>query len=147
MHRSRLRRVVVPATLIMVVLLVINTDLAAAELPSYAIDRAARWFLRYRVWTVIHYGLGLLSVVLSVVAVAYKSASSTTRSTLVLLAAVASGVLTFLNPLPNAKAFHQAWQLLDNAVLNHRVTTTSNDADLVQAIREGEKILDDAGVP
>src|SRR5262245_4033897 len=132
---------VVSVLLVVAGVLFCGSVLQAADVPSFATDRADAWFLRYQIWTAVHYGLGLVSVVLSVTSVAYKSASRATKSTLVLLAALATGVLTFLNPSPNAKAFHRAWQQLDTTILKHRQSEESGTTDLINSIENGEKIL------
>jgi hypothetical protein len=59
----------------------------------------------------LHYALGLTSVVLS--------------------AAIAAGVLTFFNPSAKARAYHRAWQGLDNALIIYNTSSTPNGQDLI----------------
>ena len=129
-----------------VLLLCMMQEANAAAVPEYASARRDSWFLRYRIWTALHYGLGLLSVVLSVVSVAHKGASKTVKATLSLSAAVAAAVLTFLNPSPNAKAFHRAWHELDSAILSYQESPTPKTEDLLDAIKRGERSLREAGI-
>jgi hypothetical protein len=118
----------------------------ASEVPKFAADQVDAWSLRYHVWAALHYGLGLLSVVLSAIAVAYKRASTEVKASLSIAAAVAAAVLTFLNPSLHAQAFHRAWTDLAYKVREYGVSPTANPRDLVEAIESGERTVREAGV-
>jgi len=118
----------------------------ASEVPKFAADKVDAWSLRYHIWAALHYGLGLLSVVLSTVAVYLKRASVEVKSSLSIAAAVAAAILTFLNPSLHAQAFHRAWTDLEYKVREYRVSPSAAPKDLVEAIEGGERTVREAGV-
>ena len=152
-HRTMALRASAPLIYVLTAVAVVVAscgESGAIDALTYATERAGGWFLRYRIWLSLHYALGLTSVVLSVVSVAYKSARPSVKSVLVLSAAIAAGVLTFFNPSAKARAYHRAWQGLDNALIIYNTSSTPNGQDLIAAEKSGENLLpdsDESGLP
>jgi len=115
----------------------------AREIPVGVAARLTEWYRYFIIWATLHYGLGATTTVLSVIvaAVEFSTDRKRVRSALAGLAATTAALLTLLTPAANAKAYIQAWRLLDSASRQYQVDTTIPLSKLNEAVDEGEKAI------
>ena len=113
------------------------------EIPPLFMARLADWFRYFFIWAALHYVLGVTSAVLSVIVatVDFSDAKKRVRTTLAVIAAATVALLTLLTPAANAKAYIQAWRVLDAACRQYQVDSTTPISTLNEAVDAGEKAI------
>jgi len=116
------------------------------EIPDEIHDRRATWKMLFYRWRAIHYSIGLFAIItsISVTVIASQPIEELSQKYnigLGLLSSILSGILTFLSPANNYRAYVQAWRHLDAACLRFQADPDYPLTQLVEAVNKGEEIL------
>src|SRR5262245_55271290 len=139
-----------PSGLVLIVLILIATISAvhtqtqtSREIPASIAARLEEWYTYFLVWATLHYALGVTSAVLSVIVatVDFSDEKKKVRTVLAVIAAATVALLTLLTPAANAKAYIQAWRVLDSACRQYQVDSAVPLAKLNEAVDEGERAI------
>jgi hypothetical protein len=116
-----------------------------AALDIFYKNRLAEWKLRHQIWAALHFGLGLLSIVLSVAAASYTFQAERTKRPVCFSAAICAAILTFVSPTTQSRAFKEAWSVLDLAYQGFLRGEPNATQALNDAVKKGQEIIDRAG--
>jgi hypothetical protein len=125
-----------------------SPNLPERALPQDVQKRLDVWYTSHVTWEVLHYGLGAISIICSFIAAGLGSTRySTHKAVLSIIAGICAGLLTFLSPSTNAKAYIQAWRHLDSAARQYKSDQEIPIQRLNQAVDDGEKIIEGTPSP
>jgi hypothetical protein len=112
------------------------------DVPWVARQKFNRWRLIRTIWVILHYVLGLTSVVLAVIVGSKAVTNSRTISILSIVGGACAGAVTSLRTSAKAAVYARAVRPLEAAILAYQLDASVTEAVLSQAIREGVKLLD-----
>ena len=113
-------------------------------IPEAIEQKYKAWKRWASVWNWVHLVVGGCSVALSTIVAANTKADFLKSNAVVVAsaAAIASFVLTTLNPQKTSKGFVNAYRHLEKAISRFRFDTTVTEVDLGKADAEGIDLLD-----
>jgi hypothetical protein len=116
------------------------------EIVRRAAERQRLWQRQQRIWNVLHYGLNVSAIGLTLATAALPSMVGTDHKVLFpslsLIAALLVALVAFSTPSKQARSYIAAWRVLDEALLQHERARSPDSLDgVLKAIREGEEIL------
>lgn len=128
----------------------------AGAIRSFKRSRAIRdqvqikneWQNCYKRWTVVHYAIGVGAVVLSTLVASKPTWISSVPGTadhwisiFAWLAAVFTGLLTFLTPEKKASKYSRAWSTLNSEITRYNADDEYTINDVLEAYDKGESII------
>lgn len=106
------------------------------------------WQRYYKRWTAIHYAIGVGAVILSTLVASKPTWVSSTPSVaeywisiFAWLAAVFTGLLTFLTPEKKASKYSRAWSTLNSEITRYNADNSYTVDDVLDAYNKGENII------
>src|SRR6185369_4440708 len=98
-------------------------DGADKLLPKAINERLRYYFFVFLAWRTVHYTFGLLALISSVLVASYDEAKPVviSRPVLAIIAAVCTGMLTFLGAAVKSDGFFRAWRLLVTVATDYRL--------------------------
>ena len=123
------------------------TPIAPRPVPKLTEDKYGAWKCWASVWNWVHIVVGGLSVALSTIVAANTKSNppflvGSKAVAVASAAAIASFVLTTLNPQKTAKGFVNAYRHLEKAIARFHFDPSVTEADLGKAEAEGIDLLD-----
>ena len=113
--------------------------------PVQITKRLKDWWLCFWFWNILHYLLGLTATVGTVVIAATKGQAlgpaATGHTTLAVAVAVSTAILTFAKASTKAKAYADAWRLLDSERVIYELDASVTEAKLAATLKAGETII------
>lgn len=104
------------------------------------------WWKYFHRWWLVHYVLGIAAVILSVTVASkpsFLSESEAFYELVAWLAAITTGLLTFLGPEKRARCYRRAWSVLNNQITRYLADQKYTVEHVLKAYDEGEKIIHD----
>lgn len=117
------------------------------ELPIETQQLLSTWHDHFKLWWVIHYILGIVGTVLAITVASHPKFLLSFIHLIDILAwisAICIVLITLLMPSRRAKAYVNAWRILNNACIHYRMDDSFTMKELLNAVEEGEKIISES---
>ncbi|MEX2036015.1 MAG: hypothetical protein WEA28_12560 [Xanthobacteraceae bacterium] len=102
------------------------------------------WRKYYRLWSVVHYAIGLAAVLCSTLVAARPTLLGFTENVVTLFAwlvAALTGILTLLTPDKKADKYMRAWSILNTQIIRYNSDEDYTLDDVLEAYHRGENII------
>jgi hypothetical protein len=115
----------------------------ARRTPSQIRDQLSSWWSAFWVWNVLHYALGLVATIGSVLVVQQSKigTGASDHQTLGVVVAVCTAALTFLKSGAKANAYIAAWRYLNAERICYELDATYTDTKLAEHHKKAEAII------
>ncbi len=118
--------------------------MAGRTLPEEISQLHSAWDWYFRTWRVVQYCLGIGGAISAITVASqpkFLSAVPHLMDVLAWISAICITLITFLMPSRRANAYVNAWRLLTDACNRYKLDDTYPVQELLNAVREGEKII------
>jgi hypothetical protein len=108
------------------------------------------WKNCYDRWTVVHYVIGMTALLFSTLVAskpALLGATDSVFSFFAWLAALFTGILTFLTPDKKAGKYGRAWSVLNSQITRYNADETYTVNDVLEAYNQGESVISESAAP
>jgi len=110
--------------------------------PEQAIIKMKVWMNLHRLWTTLHFLIGVTGIVLaSMVASKPSFFDEEGLNIIAWLSSLFVTLITFLNPSKKAQVYFQAWAILDRACNRYQIDTTVEIKEVITAMESGDRMI------
>lgn len=114
----------------------------ARRIPTQIRDQLSSWWSAFWVWNGLHYALGLVATIGSVLVAQGKGGTGVSDpQTVGVIVAVCTAALTFLKSGAKANAYIAAWRYLNAERICYELDPTYTDAKLAEHHKKAEGII------
>lgn len=120
------------------------------DFPASVTKLLESWWLSFWIWSIIHYVLGLTATIGTVVIAATKGASADQSasccigfnpSTLGILVAICTSVITFSKAGIKANSYIQAWRIVNAVKVRCEIDSSITEKEIYDAVQKAEEII------